>query len=158
VSIFESLAGRAIWSGVAASIRSARGHAITITSPGPQQTLTDGEIAGISSKHFPIRGALKVLPKDHEIWILVQDESTGLVWPQGFFPVQFNPQLGTWMGKINGSGRKQVRIYAVVAPPTSQEFFRYFQLVGRLRENKFEPLKRVPVECRNRASVQAFIP
>lgn len=46
----------------------------------------------------------------------------------------------------------------MVAPPTSQEFFRYYQAVGKLREYKFEPLKRVPVECRNRASVQAFIP
>jgi predicted lysophospholipase L1 biosynthesis ABC-type transport system permease subunit len=157
MSIIESLAGRAIWSGVAASIRSARGHAITITSPGPQETLSGVEISGVN-KYFPIRGALKVLPKDHEIWLLVQDESTGLVWPQGFFPVQFNHQLGTWMGKINESGRKQVRIYAAVAPPTSQEFFRYYQAVGKLREYKFEPLKRVPVECRNRASVQAFIP
>lgn len=120
MSIFESLAGRAIWSGVAASIQSIRGHAITITSPGPQETLSGAEISGVN-KYFPIRGALKVLPKELEIWLLVQDESTGLVWPQGFFPVQFNHQLGTWMGQINGSGRKQVRIYAMVAPPTSQE-------------------------------------
>jgi hypothetical protein len=105
MSIFESLAGRAIWSGVAASIRSARGHAITITSPSPQETLSGVEITGVN-KYFPIRGALKVLPKEHEIWLLVQDEATALVWPQGFFPVQFNHQLGTWMGKIKWERKK----------------------------------------------------
>jgi len=101
---------------------------------------------------------LKHLPANHEIWLLTQDERTGFVWPQGFFPVQFDPQRRTWMGKINGSGKKQVKIVAVVAPPTSQDFFRYFQDVGNKRNYVYDPLKRVPAECRNRAYVQAFLP
>jgi hypothetical protein len=52
MSIFESLAGRAIRSGVAASVQSLRGHAITITSPSPQETLSGGEISGIN-RYFP---------------------------------------------------------------------------------------------------------
>jgi hypothetical protein len=119
MSLFENLAGRAIWSGVAPSIRSARGHAITITSPRHRETFTGGEPLSTTFA-FPIRDVLKRLPKDHEIWLLVQDEATGFVWPQGFFPVRFDPQLGAWMGKINGSGRKQIRIFTVVAPPTSR--------------------------------------
>ena len=70
----------------------------------------------------------------------------------------FDYYRGTWMGKINGSGRKQVRIVAVVAPPTSQDFFRYFQEIGRLHGYQFEPVRRIPPECKNVASVQAFIP
>ena len=62
------------------------------------------------------------------------------------------------MGKVYGSRKQQVKIIAVVAPPTAQDFFRYYQKLGRERNYQFEPLNRVPVECTNRASVQAFIP
>jgi hypothetical protein len=130
---------------------------IKITYPRPGEILADGKPQG-SGQKFPIRGTLKYLPKDHEVWILTKDDATGLVWPQGFSPVVFNQQEGTWNGWIFAGGRSEVRIIAVVAPPTSQEFFRYFQKVGGLRENKFEPLVRVPAECVNQDSVQGRIP
>lgn len=62
------------------------------------------------------------------------------------------------MGKVNGSGKQQVKIIAVVAPPTAQDFFRYFQKIGIQRDYQFEPLVRVPIECINRAFVQAIVP
>lgn len=156
--IVEGIAGNAIWSGITAGLRSAAGWQIQITYPRPQELLSGAEPLGTDSVAFQIRGKLRHLRKDHEIGLLTEDELTGYLWPQGFFTVQYNSQQGTWLGKINGRGKKQVKIVAVVAPPTSQDFFKYFQTVGHLREYKFEPLKRVPVECTNRTSVQALIP
>ena len=154
----EGMASKALWDGIKAGARTMWGkNGIKITSPAPQETLSDGEPMG-SGHSFRVRGALKRLPKGHEIWLLTQDEKTGLIWPQGFFMVQFNPQLEAWMGKIYGGGTKNIRIIAVVAPPTSQDYFRYFQTVGDKHQYQYEPLKRIPAECRNIASVQAFVP
>jgi hypothetical protein len=156
--IVEGVIGNAITNSIGAFARKISGRQIQITYPRPLETLTNGEALNSNNVAFPVRGSLKRLPALHEIWVLTQDDSTGLLWPQGFFPVQYDPIQGTWLGKINGSGKKQVRIIAVVAPPTSQDFFKYFQTVGHLRDYKFEPLKRLPPECRNVTSVQAIIP
>ena len=131
------------------------GRQIQITHPRPMETMTDPEPLG-GGQCFPVRGTLKRLPAGHEIWLLVEDEVTGRIWPQGFFRVEFDPHQKTWTGKINGLGKTQVKINAVVAPPTSQEFFRYFQKLGR-KNQVFEPLDRIPPECRNRTFVQARI-
>jgi hypothetical protein len=155
--IVEGVAGNAIWNGICAAARRILGRQILITSPRPQETLSGGEPLG-GGVCFQVCGTLKHLPSSNEIWLLTQDESTGHVWPQGFFPVQFDPEQGKWMGKVNGSGKKELKIWAVVAPPTSQDFFRYFQCIGPKRNYQFEPLKRVPAECINRAHVQAFLP
>lgn len=156
--IVEGVAGNAIWSGMTAFGRKLARSQIQITYPRPQELLSGGEQLSGSNVAYPVRGTLKKLPENHHIWVLTQDDSTGFIWPQGFFPVQHDPYQGTWLGKINGSGKKQVRIVAVVAPPTSHDFFNYFQALGRLRNFQFEPLPRVPPECRNRASVQAVVP
>jgi hypothetical protein len=155
--ISQGVASNAIWAGVTTAYRAVFGPKIKITYPRSQETLQAAEPLGESRK-FPVRGELKRLPKDHEIWVLVQDEATGMVWPQGFAPVQFNPTLGTWTGWLNGMGKPEIRIVAVVAPPTAQDFFRFFQRVGALHGYKFEPLVRIPLECINRDSVQARIP
>jgi hypothetical protein len=132
-------------------------NAIKIAHPGPGEVLTDGQPMG-SGRKFPIRGTLKSLPNEHDVWILTKDDATGQVWPQGFSPVVFNQHQGTWTGWIFVGGNSELRIIAVVAPPTSQEFFRYFQKVGGVRGNKFEALVRVPPECVNQHSVQARVP
>jgi hypothetical protein len=155
--ISQGVAGNAIWTAITTMARTVFSSKIKITSPRPQETLSDAQPLGSNYK-FPVRGALKRLPKGHEIWILVQDDATGFVRPQGFSQVQFDPHLGTWTGWINGSGKADIRIVAVVAPPTSQDYFRYFQKLGVLRDYEFEPLMRVPFECINLDSVQARIP
>jgi hypothetical protein len=155
--IVEGVAGHAIWGSIMAFCRRMTGRRIQITHPRPQAALTDPEGTG-PWHHYPVRGTLGRLPANHEIWLLTEDEVTGRVWPQGFFRVQFDPHLKTWMGKINGTSGPQVKITAVLAPPTSQDFFRYFQKVGGLRGHEYEPLNRIPVECTNRASVQSRIP
>ena len=155
--ISQTLATNALWQGIVASTRWVFGTKIRITHPRPHEILTDAQPLGSSVK-FPVRGTLKRLPKDHEIWVLTQDDATGKVRPQGFQMVEFNPEIGKWTGWINGSGRTDVRIVAVVAPPTSHDFFRYFQKLGELREWAFEPLDRIPPECTNLAWVQAKVP
>jgi hypothetical protein len=155
--ISQGVAGNAIWAGIVAAVRAAVAPKIKIIFPRPQETLSDAQSFG-SGRKFPVRGVLRNLPKGYEIWLLVQDDSSQSVWPQGFSPVQFDPHQGTWTGWINGTGRSDVRIVAVLAPPTSQDFFRYFQQVGPLSEPKFQPLKRLPLECINRDSVQARVP
>lgn len=151
------VAGKAAWGGIEALGRGVLDRQIRITHPRPLETLSDPEALG-NGHCFRVTGTLKHLPTNHEIWLLTEDEVTGRVWPQGFFSVQFDSHQRTWTGKINGSGRKQVKITAVVAPPTARDFFRYYQRMGGLRDNKFEPLEGVPVECKNRASMQALIP
>ncbi|WP_353064459.1 hypothetical protein RBB77_01690 [Tunturibacter psychrotolerans] len=155
--ITQGVAGNAIWNALAAVVRAVRPHKIKIISPRPQEMLGGREPLG-GGFSYAIRGTLKKLPKGHEIWVLTRDDSTGYVWPQGFSPVQYDPVEGTWTGRVNGSGKAEVRIIAVVAPPTSQDYFRYFQELGRLRDYNFKPLPCVPAECLNLDSVQAKIP
>jgi hypothetical protein len=101
----ESFATEAIWDGVKAGVQKFRGRGIRITSPRPGEILSGAEQLNANNIAFPIRGILKHLPAGHEIWVLTQDDSTGKVWPQGFFPVQSDAGSGEWMGKINGSGK-----------------------------------------------------
>jgi len=155
--IIEGAAGSAVWSAVVTMCRAITGRQIRITHPRPQETLTEPEPLG-EVFCFPVRGTLKHLPANHQIWLLTEDEEAGMIWPQGFSSVQFNRDRGMWEGKICWSAKKQVKITAVVAPRTSQDFFRYYQKVGQQRNYNFEPLTRVPLECTNRASVQARIP
>jgi hypothetical protein len=54
------------------------------------------------------------------------------------------------------SGGPNVTIIAAVAPRTSQEFFQYYEKVGP--KTSYEPLERVPAECRNIHEVQAKKP
>jgi len=155
--ITQGVAGNATWTAVMAAGRAVFPHKIKIVSPRPQEPLSDPQPLA-SGYSFAVRGTLKKLPKGHVIWILTQDDVTGRVWPQGFAPVQYNPVQGTWTGRVNASGNPIVRVVAVVAPPSSQDFFRYYQKLGKLRNYVYEPLDRIPPECVNLDSVQTKIP
>jgi hypothetical protein len=141
---------------VRATLNSITFDPIKITHPGPGKFLTDGQPMGSGGQRFPVRGTLKSKPRGHEVWILVHDGATEKVRPQ-FRAAMFDADQGTWSGWINPSGQSEVRIVAVVAPPTSHEFFQYFQKVGDLHHNHV-PLERIPPECTNRDSVQAWVP
>ena len=155
--IAEGVAGHAIWSSLRAVARKVAGRQIQITHPRPLETLSDPEPLG-EGVSFPVRGTLKHLAENHQIWLLTEDELTGHVLPQGFSIVQYDSQQETWIGRISAGGKRQVKIIAVVAPPTAQDLFRYLQQVGIDRNYHFEPLIRVPVECTNRAFVPARVP
>lgn len=125
--ITQGVAGNALWTAVMAAGRTAFPHKIKIISPRPQEPLTDPQPFPFGVGYsFAVRGTLKKLPKGHSIWVLTQDDITGRVWPQGFAPVQYNPVQGKWTGRVNGSGNPVVRVVAVVAPQSSQDFFRYY--------------------------------
>jgi hypothetical protein len=84
-------------------------------------------------------------------------ETTGEVWPQGFFKVKHEP-TGDWRGRVQGLQGQTIRVIAVVAPPTSHDFFMYSEKVGRETGGHFVPLDHIPAECRNSASVQTYFP
>ena len=138
VGIITSLIAAGIVAVLSGLYRLYIGQRIKITLPGANEGLGNPETPGV----YIVRGTLRRLPKGHEIWLLTEDESTKQVWPQGFFLPRYDESARTWYGKVNATGRKHLRIIAVVASPTSQDLFRYFQNVGRLRNNTFEPLTR----------------
>jgi hypothetical protein len=143
------------WSAVAALLDYLRAGRIEITSPRPQEPLSDPKTPAGGSTSYAVRGKLKRLPLGHRIWLLVEDEKIKKVWPQGFAPVQYDPKSGEWTGRVMGKGN--IRILAVVAPPTSQQLFGYYQSIGDKTKN-FEPLDNVPVECMKMTSVQTSVP
>jgi hypothetical protein len=129
---------------------------IKITLPKHAETLIDKQPLGPNSFSYIVRGTLKSLPDGHMIWLLTADDQTEQYWPQGFQSVQYNQQTGEWQGRVH-VGRSPLRIVALVAPPTSQQLFRYFQSRGD--ETKvYSPLDRIPEECDNIATVQTRIP
>jgi hypothetical protein len=109
---------------------------IKITYPQPGEILSSGAPME-NGRKFYVWGALKGKPQDHEVWILIQDDS-GKVWPQCNAAI-FDAGSRTWSGWINPGRRSEVRIVAVVAPPTSHIFSQYFQKLGD--QNR----KRVPL-------------
>jgi hypothetical protein len=123
------------------------GRQIQITSPAPLQGLTDKRPLG-DVFSYSVSGKLKSLPKNHMIWLLVQDEKSPRVWPQAAYRVEYDPGEGRWVGRISvGPGYEKVQIVAVVAPPTSNEFFEYFYANGS--KTHWAPLPHLPVECSN---------
>ena len=102
---------------------------IKITLPLPGEALIDKQPLGPKSVSHAVRGTLRSLPEECEIWLLTADEKTKRYWPQGFSAVQYNRQTGDWQGRVH-AGHSPLQIVAVVAPPTSQQLFRYFQKRG----------------------------
>ena len=157
LGIIESLVAAAIVAVIVAAYKGWFGQQIAITKPRPGEDLTDPEPLG-AGRSFPVEGTFQRVPKRHDIWLLVEDELTGRVWPQGFFHVQIDRNQQRWHGRVNAMGRGHIKIVVVIAPPTSQDYFGYFQMVGRQSENNFTPIPRVPPECTKRDSVQARVP
>lgn len=155
-AITSGVVSNGIWAAISAGARRLLRWQIKINYPRTGEVLQGAEPQGRGFT-YPIRGTLRHLPKGREIWLLTQNESTGNVWPQGSTPVQYNPDTKSWEGRIHWGDGINLRIIAVVAPPTSQDYFRYFQKLGTMREWKYEPLLRVPPECRNSDAVQARV-
>ena len=149
--VVQGLMAHAIWGGFTALLRRVAGRQIKIEDPRPQEVLQDPQPLG-DSLSYRVRGTLKHIPRGHRIWLLVENERNGDVWPQGYQPVQHNPQTGQWEGRVRPG--ELGLIHAVVAPPTSDDFFSYYQRVGD-HLTKWQPLARIPPECVNRDSVQA---
>ena len=153
--IIESIIAAVIIAIVVGVYRCVVGQRIKIISPQQNGFLATAETRFGVVAH-PVHGTLKHLPKGHKIWLLVIDEKTGKTWPQGFASVEFSKEQGTWSGYINVWGWQNVTVAAVVAPPTSQEYFNYFQRVGS--KTNHEPILGIPAECKHRDLVQVKVP
>lgn len=156
ISFVEGFTVQAAWAVVTGFLRQVLGRQIKIVSPYSLEPLRDPQQQN-GTPYYDVRGKLKILPQDHEIWLLIQDESSGRIWPQGFYPVQYDPVSRQWIGRINVYNTCRTRIIAVVAPPTSCQFFRYFQKMGDKFHPLYEPLDSVPPECVNRHEVQVNV-
>jgi hypothetical protein len=133
------------------------GNEIRITSPLNDEVLQHDPQPHGSNVSYEVRGKLRRGPRGHEIWLLVENRTTGEVWPHGFFAVKHEP-TGDWHGRVHGPRGQKVRVIAVVAPPTSHDFFTYSEKVIRKTGGHVVSLDHIPAECRNRASVQTSFP
>ncbi|HEX3747650.1 MAG TPA: hypothetical protein VHW09_27130 [Bryobacteraceae bacterium] len=155
VAIATSVAGTIIYATVGGGYRRLFGQQIYITEPQENGFLAPAESRRGTSAHA-VSGTLKHLPKGHAVWLIVIDEKKGKHWPQGFERVEYHEATGTWSGYITADGWHQVTVTAVVAPPTTQEYFNYFQRVGGM--TKHEPLLSIPSECKRRHSIHVKVP
>jgi hypothetical protein len=157
LAISTSLIASVIYATIGGGYRRWFGQEIKITDPQPESVLAAAEDIGGVIAH-PVYGTLKYLSRGHKIWLLVVDESGGNIWPPGFTPVDYRKEQGTWKGYIHVWGWHQITIVAVVAPPTTQDYFNYYQKLGRDFNSKFPPISRIPPECRKHVSVHARVP
>jgi len=153
--VVESIIAAVIIAIVVGAWRWYLGRKVKISDPEENGELARAENRGGVVAHA-VSGTLKSLPQDHRAWLLVLDDVRGKVWPQGFEPVAYDKGKGRWKGYVHVWGWNHVTIIAVVAPPTSQEFFSYFQRVGY--KTGFEALLNIPRECKMRATVHARVP
>ena len=157
LAIATSLVASILYATVGGGYRRWFGQRIRITDPQPHGVLTAAEMRPGVMKHV-VSGTLKHLPKDHEIWLFIEDAFTGKVWPQGHAPVEYNRDKGVWKGFVNVMGWHNVTIIVAIAPPTSQDYFNYFQRMGSDFKSGYQPIARVPPECKWRDTVQAKVP
>ncbi len=148
----EGLVARAVWEGLRALFSRILGRRIEITSPRSRETLLP-ILEG--STIYQIDGRLRRIPRSHQIWLLLLDTETGKAWPQGFRVPDYDAKNRNWQGQVNrGTLEKDLyAIVAVVAPPTSQMLFRYYQEQGS--KTNWAPIAGIPEECWNRAEVHA---
>jgi hypothetical protein len=121
--------------------------AIPVTGP----VLIDKKPLG-NSHTYAIRGKLKQLPPGCHIWLVTAGIESEQYWPQTSYDVQHNDRTGNWNGRVH-TGGGPVRIIALVAPPTTQQFFLYYKQVGDATKN-YTPLRRIPAECLNVCEIQ----
>ena len=155
LAIATSLIASIIYATVGGGYRRWFGQQIKIIEPQENGFLAPAEPRRGVQAH-PVAGTLKYLPENHRIWLIVVDETKGKFWSQGFEPVEYHKDTGTWKGYVHVWGWHHVTLIAVVAPPTSQEYFNYFQRVGQ--KTGYEPLLGIPLEGKKRATVRAKVP
>jgi len=115
---------------------------ITITSP---RSVLEGGEPREGARSYPVLGTLTHLPSDdHKIWVLNENDRRE-VYPQD--KVAWHPQRSEWEGStFVWNTQNSIKIVAVVAPPTSNELFRFYRHVLEQTKKAF-PIPRLPDEC-----------
>jgi hypothetical protein len=80
--ILEGLFSKALWDGIKAGGKRVFGREIKITSPRPLETLLKADMPDV----YWVRGTLRHLQENEEIWLITQDQTSGRFWPKDFFP------------------------------------------------------------------------
>jgi hypothetical protein len=100
---------------------------------------------------YVVRGTLKQRPHDHTIWLLNANKPDirAAQRPQDPAEVTYDEKNGEWEGRVFlPYSQTSTFVNAVVAPPTSQQFFIYYQQYG---ESK--PMAGIPIECKKTAQI-----
>lgn len=126
---------------------------ISISYPRAHERPNDVRTVSKIKKECKVRGTLNFLKKDHLIWLLTED-AEGHIWPQAWGPPQYNEKTKEWEGSVIVDIKK-FKIYAVVAPPTTIEFFQYYEAVGQA--SGYRPINRLPPECQIQDSMQVVL-
>jgi hypothetical protein len=122
---------------------------IQITVPINSGVLDDRQRDG-EGFTYRVCGTLKHLPQGQVIWLLNGDGRQ--FWPHS--TADYDVGSGEWRGRtFLWPKQSGAFINAVVAPPTSQQFFRYYQQYGQGK-----PLSCIPAECENQTRVWAHAP
>jgi hypothetical protein len=161
--LVEGIIGSVVAAGIVAVIVASYkrwfGQRIAIINPTEHRSLSAAEPRAGIMAHV-VHGTVKHLPKGHRIWLVFVHEAGGQFWPQSFAPVETNDAKGTWKGYIHVFDWQykweNITIMALIAPPTTQQYFNYFQRVGK--KTGFEPLSAIPAECKWRHTIQAKVP
>jgi hypothetical protein len=146
-SIISSIIAAMIVAAAGYIYRRHLGQQIVITSPREHDALPTAETLGGVVAHA-VQGSAKNVPEGHKIWLIVANAAINKLWPQGFFPVQYDEARGTWKGYVHAWGWNRLTVIAVIAPPTTQDYFNYYQQVGNKTE--YAPIFRIPPECPKR--------
>jgi hypothetical protein len=114
---------------------------ITITSP---RTVLEGGKPDDAARRYPVLGTLTHLPDDHTIWVLNEGDR-GKVWPQS--KVVWHSERSEWEGStFVWNSQPSIKIVAVVAPPTSNQLFEFYQVVHEATK-EWVAIPRLPGEC-----------
>lgn len=135
-----------------------RQNAITIDLPKAGEMLQNPQVF-YGRTYYPVTLRLGFIPPDHEIWLLTSRVGENKVWPQGADKsrVQKGGVPGTYTGFFHAVSGGPLTVTAVVAPPTSQMLFNYYERYGGA--TGWAQLDNIPPECmKTKASVTAMVP
>jgi hypothetical protein len=147
--------GRRFLTSVEEEFKRLLGHRITIDQPlagdvlHPERPFQDGAL-------YRVSGGLHHLDPQHKVRLAVENAATGEFWPQGHEDIELDA-LGRWSGLVYIASEQQAaRLYALIAPPTTVEFWDYYRRAGS-RSGVWAPLMSLPCEVTEAAVMDLVV-
>ncbi len=137
---------RAFWNRSKAITPAEPAVQISIISPLNDGVLENGKDTAQAAHRYLARAKVSNLPHGHKVWFVHEKPRTGEIWPQepaiSKTPDEWEAWTFVW------DHHNEVTIVAVVAPPTSNDYFEYYHTVRKpLGAQGPIPLPRIPPEC-----------